>query len=1131
MGLFMGRVAIIGAGKGGCAILEAFVGDKDIEIIGISDTNPHAPGIKLAKELNIPVSSDFKSLLSLKPDIVINVTGSSELGKKIAAERHPSTEVVDGVSAKLFYNLMEKRRRSQEEAEELLNETKELYRIGLLLTSAAKCEDVLDILLLEALKVIKAPAGSIALYNDEKEELNMRASHGFSKEFSDVTTWMRMESGLTDYIIREKKPVVIDDISTHPTFDNPILIKEGVKSLAAVPLTANHRIRGILYIDDFKPRLFTEREVGFLSLLGTQATYAVEKFSLLEKVAETNEYLNNILNDSLDAIVTTNTEGRIVEFNYGAELMFGFKKKDIIGKWANTLWRYPEERSNLLNKLNKEGYIFNYETKFISKDGKEIDALITLSHLKNTSNQIVGTVGVSKDITGRKKLEKELHDKNIELLEFNQKLEERVIARTRDLENANRELEKASKLKSQFIANMSHELRTPLNSILGFSELLLTKSFGGLTEKQEKFTHIILNSGKHLLQLINNILDLTKIEAGKMDVHPEKFSVRDIIAEVEGIIRTLADKKKQGLKFNIENDMGNIFADKVKFKQILYNLISNAVKFTPDGGKISVDCGIIVEDMYPAGNLKGKSLKISVSDTGIGIKEEDYERIFSEFEQVDGSTTRQFDGTGLGLALTKRFVELQGGRIWVESEHGKGSTFIFTLPLSVEQYEVTAKPLIPTATLTPSYEDIAKVARVNAPLILIVEDDIPTSEVLSIYLVQAGYRIAHAYNGQEALKRTRELKPFCILLDVMLPEKDGWEVLNELKSDPETKDIPVIISSILENKELGFSLGALDYLVKPVDRNILLDKLGHLSFITKKEKRHINILCIDDNQESLDILVSTLEPEGFIVHTAGGGKEGIDKAFAVNPDLIILDLMMPEIDGFEVIRVLKENPRTKESPIIILTAKDLTVNDRLMLADKVDGLIQKSCFSKEELLIQIRDMELVYPHKAGLLDSVTGLFNNCYFNIRLATEIQRTERYKSPFVLMMFDFDNFRDYINTNGIQHANSVIRKVAEFMRQGLRGSDVIMRYGMDEIAIILPNITVKSAKNIAGRFRRLIEDYPFPGEEKMPLGKVTATAGIVSFPQDASKPEELVSNVHQLLRKGKEKGGNRVMTYEKA
>lgn len=529
----------------------------------------------------------------------------------------------------------------------------------------------------------------------------------------------------------------------------------------------------------------------------------------------------------------------------------------------------------------------------------------------------------------------ELQQKNEELALQNEELHsqaEELRLQQMALEEKNREVDMANRAKSEFLANMSHELRTPLNSVIGFSEVLADQSFGALNEKQKKYVQNIHTSGMHLLQLINDILDLSKVEAGKMQLQYEEFSLSGILNDIKSLIKTQADKK--GLLLTIETDeqIISMSADKQKFKQIMLNLLSNAVKFTSKGGKITVNVRRV-----------NGCAQISVSDTGIGIKQENIGRIFEKFQQIDSKTAREYGGTGLGLALSRKFVEMHDGKIWVESEYGKGSTFTFTIPLKSQ-----SKTPIEETTLLKKREQEEK----NS-LILVVEDDPQSSELLKIFLTQKGYKVATAFNGDEAITKAKELLPLAITLDINLPQKSGWDVLKELKEIPETQNIPVIIVSLLEEKERGFSLGALDYLIKPVNKEELLRKLEYYGLTVKPEGRSMDILVVDDERETVEMVSTILESRGYHVGKAYGGREGIDLAVKKKFDLIILDLMMPETDGFDVINELRKHDISKDVPIIIFTAKDLIAEDYFRLRQKVEIIAQKGKFSKEELLMHI----------------------------------------------------------------------------------------------------------------------------------------------------------------------------------
>jgi len=560
-------------------------------------------------------------------------------------------------------------------------------------------------------------------------------------------------------------------------------------------------------------------------------------------------------------------------------------------------------------------------------------------------------------------LANEFNNMAMELKNFYAQLEDKVKVRTAEIETSNRALEasnkalelsnraleKANRLKSEFLANMSHELRTPLNSIIGFSEIIIDKIYGDLNKKQVKYLENIHKSGKHLLELINSILDLSKVEAGKMKLSPSDFQLSKALQEVLTIINPLAEKKNITISFSIEEGIDEIRADRLKYKQIMYNLLGNAIKFTPVDGSASVS--VTREDGF---------ISTSVSDTGIGIKNDDIGKIFESFRQADGSTTRDFGGTGLGLTLTKQFIELHGGKISVKSKVGEGSVFTFTLPL-VEKDDSDFEETIKQATKHLPYhlnEALAGKPSLGSDLVLVVEDNVGSNNLISMYLHEAGFKTVQAYNGEDGLRMAKELKPFAVVLDIMLPKKDGWEVLKELKSDPATEKIMAIIVSMTCDKELGYALGAIDSLSKPVSKRALLETLAKHSYTTKVKSGKVTILVVDDEPECVDLLSALLEPEGFSIIKACGGQAAIDLALKNTPDLIILDLMMPEVSGFDVVNKMKLNPGTKDIPIMIYTAKDITARDKAILNGDIEKIVRKGEFTKEEFLEDLKKLKL-----------------------------------------------------------------------------------------------------------------------------------------------------------------------------
>jgi signal transduction histidine kinase/DNA-binding response OmpR family regulator len=540
-------------------------------------------------------------------------------------------------------------------------------------------------------------------------------------------------------------------------------------------------------------------------------------------------------------------------------------------------------------------------------------------------------------LTGAANLaEKRLRIRQLEAEEKQQiedltRLAQELKKRTDELADANRKIQEADRLKSQFLANMSHELRTPMNSIIGFSEILVERLQDRVDGKHLNFLRHILASGQHLLGIINDILDLSKIEAGRMEIYPEFFTIAPVVDSVCHVMRGMS-KARPHFVIDIPPDLPQIETDLAKFKQVLFNLLSNAVKFSPADKPITISA-----------SFDGNGwITMAVKDEGIGIDPAHHEVVFEEFRQVDGTARREFGGTGLGLALVKKFVELQGGRVAVDSSPGKGSRFTFSLPVRSRAAVVTR---------TPDLEDEAT-AR-PADRVLVVEDDAHAYELLTAALASAGYLAIRARHGEEAIRLARETHPIAITLDLVLPGLDGWEVLKQLKNDSVTCEIPVVIISLVDNRELGLALGADDYFVKPVDRDRLLQRIREITSLAPRSTRP-KLLLIDDDASVHALLDEELARLGYAIEGAYSGEEGLRAAGELVPDLIILDLMMPGMSGFEVATGLKDNPQTANIPILVLTSKDLTNADRNELQSKVTSFVQKGKSAREQLVREIR---------------------------------------------------------------------------------------------------------------------------------------------------------------------------------
>ena len=510
-----------------------------------------------------------------------------------------------------------------------------------------------------------------------------------------------------------------------------------------------------------------------------------------------------------------------------------------------------------------------------------------------------GFIAIYTDITERKKSEQQLRE-------------------------AKESAESASKVKSAFLANMSHELRTPLNAIIGYSELLAEDALDRGDEPAVADLQKIQAAGKHLLGLINDILDLSKIEAGRMDVYLERVSLPRLVEEVKTIVDPQVKKNENKLVIDCPSDIGLLNSDFTKLKQCLINLISNAAKFTSKG---DVTLRLSRHDV----DSDRSAVKFEVIDSGIGMTDEQIGRLFKAFTQADSSTTRNFGGTGLGLTITKHFCSMMGGSIDVSSKPGQGSTFTIVLPDSVnnrdEEHYDSDVPL-------------SKAGHVSSSInVLVVDDDVTVHDVLSQTLSKEGYALSHARDGAEALEMMRKSPPDVVTLDVMMPKVDGWSVLGIMKSEPGLEHIPVIMMTIVDDRNLGFSLGASEFMTKPIDRNRLIAFLRKLAPATKD----VVVLIVDDDADVRNIVKETVEGVGMKAATAVNGRaalQWLDKN--PRPALILLDLMMPEVDGFEFLEKIQESEDLNEVPVVVLTAKDLSEAERNFLAERTLLVLSKS---------------------------------------------------------------------------------------------------------------------------------------------------------------------------------------------
>jgi signal transduction histidine kinase len=519
--------------------------------------------------------------------------------------------------------------------------------------------------------------------------------------------------------------------------------------------------------------------------------------------------------------------------------------------------------------------------------------------------------------------------------------------------------ESANRSKNEFLANMSHELRTPLNAIIGFSEVLKDGLMGEMTDQQRGFIGDIFNSGNHLLSLINDILDLSKVEAGTMMLDLSSVQVSSLFENSLSIIREKAATRHIRLGMDAAEALGSFQADARKVKQITYNLLSNAVKFTIEGGEVILRArrvaraevgqlsGSWAGRTFPlADNEFAEFLEISVTDSGIGISPEGLEQLFKPFSQIDSGLARQFDGTGLGLVMVKLLAELHGGAVAVESEAGKGSCFTVWLPLRAPEEGVLTSVKGPA---TPFVE-----APAGSRTALVVEDDFKSADLIRVQLEAEGFKVLHAASAEAALALAVQQPLSLITLDIMLPNMDGWEFLGRLRQMPALTRIPVVVISIVADRKKGFALGAAAVMQKPLSRQELYESLVQLGMIPRSEGQTLKVLVVDDEPKAVELIAVYLLGLASSVLRAYGGREAIDTARQELPDLIVLDLMMPEVNGFDVVEALKKHPDTARIPILVVTARQTTAEDRAKLYGYVTAIMEKGEFDRARFTAEVR---------------------------------------------------------------------------------------------------------------------------------------------------------------------------------
>ena len=839
------------------------------------------------------------------------------------------------------------------EVREQLGATSEV--LAVIGRSASDLERVLETVVESARKLCGADAGQVFLVDGDRYRLAYGS--GMTAEYSEfiASNPVVLDRGtLVGRVGLDRRATQITDVLADPDYGGTDAQRvAGFRTIMGVPMLLDGDVVGVLSVWRIHVDAFSDRAVEVLTTFAAQAALAVRtvdlvrtlesrtdelgrKVNQLEALGTVGQAVSSSLNltEVLNTIITQAVRlsgsdgGSIYEFDENAR---EFRVETVCGTSQEAFDALRRARIKLDDTFIGKAATLGRPLELTDLRDAPLDP--HLSALAETGwrslvavpmlleGRIVGAMVIRRHTPGR--VPQEIYDL-LETFASQSALALTNAQLYRQLERQSTALEVASRHKSEFLASMSHELRTPLNAIIGFSEVLLERMFGELNERQDDYLRDIWSSGKHLLELLNDILDLSKIEAGQMVLNHSEFAVRESLEYCLSMVRERALKQRILLSLEVDPEVGLLDADRLRFRQVVLNLLSNAVKFTPDGGRVDIRASI-----------RDRDLVVEVVDTGPGVAAEDRQRIFDSFQQ-GARHPGQTEGTGLGLTLSKRILELHGGRIWVESEAGQGSTFGFALPAGSGEPALTSVPQVGLDSGLP-----AELTPGPGPTVVVVEDDRRSFDLLRVYLEAAGARVVSARDGEEGLDTVRSLSPAGVVLDILLPGIDGWEVLARLKADPGTAAIPVIVVSMLDERGRGFALGAAEYLVKPVGKDQLMAALYRAAAMP--ERKH-TVVAIDDDPLAIELVRASLEPEGWTVLGAATGQEGLALIRERQPSAVLLDLLMPGMDGFEVVEALRADPDTKTVPVVILTSKSMTQQDKERLQGRITYVARKTEF-------------------------------------------------------------------------------------------------------------------------------------------------------------------------------------------
>ena len=794
-------------------------------------------------------------------------------------------------------------RQRAEEQQALLDTMKDL-------AGQLELSKVLHRVLERAVGLLDVTGGELATYDEARGDLVIVASHNMGTNA--LGNHVAMGDGAMGRVAETRQSLIIPRYQEWEGRSSQYT-QSTVQSVMAAPLLIGTRLVGtIASVHSDSTRELGPGDLRLLELFAPEAAIAIENARLFTQAQHQQQYFAELVANSPVAIVTLDTSHTVVSCNPAFLELYGYAESEVVGYHLDDLITTPESRAQATQYTEQALHL--QPVRAIAqrrrKDGTLVDVEV-LGVPVVVDGALVGMMGLYHDIS--------------------------------ELLRARRAAEAANAAKSQFLASMSHELRTPLNAIIGYSEMLEEEAEERGQPESIADLQKIRSAGRHLLALINDVLDLSKIEAGKMELHLETFELRPAIDAVAATVAPLIEKNRNELRLELADDLGAIRADVTRVRQVLFNLLSNASKFT-ERGTITLRAA---RTHAPAGD----TVTFTVQDTGIGMTDEQMGRLFQAFSQAEASTASKYGGTGLGLAISKMFCEMMGGSVAVRSTPGAGTAFTVQLPAEVRE--------------RPGDGDVAPapvVARpgASAGTVLVIDDDPATRQLLVRMLVKEEFRVLEACGGEEGLALAQAEHPDVITLDVLMPGLDGWGVLAVLKNDPALAAIPVVMLTITDERDLGFSLGAAEYLTKPIER-------AQLSAVLARYRRApgAGVLIVEDDVPTRAMLRRSLEREGWTVSEAANGRAGLERVMADSPSLVLLDLMMPEMDGFEFLDGLRSHPPDAAPAVVVITAKDLTDDDRRRLKGGVARVVQKGPRSREELVAEVKHVVSLVPGRGA----------------------------------------------------------------------------------------------------------------------------------------------------------------------